>query len=339
MPNHCSYQILLTVVMVVDSWADRAAQVVDRVANQIAPLVSDYEIVLVDNNSADNADIYRRLTSEGGAPNVQIYQLMKTVDFEIAAWAGVANSLGDWVLVFDPFSEDLSSLSDALAAAVGGRDLVLLVNTTPRASFVARTLQSLYAIMFRSLSGVDLKAEAAHHRLISKRVVTYLLQEPDPSHRYRTLPSIAGFAKAIIYYAAPRTQERDRRHLNDVRRGLRLLLSNSTAPLRLASLLGLMGAVLNIIYSIYVIAVILARSDVAPGWTTLSLQLSGMFFLISIIVSVVTEYFIIDLKRARGGPSYFVVTEMTSKLLTRQERRNVHRQTDQDSDGQIDRQE
>lgn len=333
------YQILLTVVMVVDNWADQAAQVVDRVANQIAPLVTDYEIILVDNNSADNSDIYHHLTGEGGAPNVQVYQLVKTVDFEIAAWAGVENSLGDFVLVFDPFSEDLSSLSAALDAAVGGKDLVLMVNTTPRVSYVARTLQSLYAVLFRSLSGIDLEAEAAHHRLISKRVVTYLLQEPVPSLRYRTLPSVAGFAKAIIHYSAPRTRERDRRRLNDVRRGIRLLLSTSTAPLRLASLLGLLGAMLNILYSIYVIAVILARTDVAPGWTTLSLQLSGMFFLISIIVSVVTEYFIIDLKRARGGPSYFVVTEMTSKLLTRRERLNVHRQTDQAGEGRIDRKE
>lgn len=320
--------MLLTVVMVVDNWAERTAQVVQEVSRELAPLVSDYEIILVDNSAGDNTETYRCLTSETGAPNVQIYRLVKSVDAEIAAWAGVENSLGDFVLVFDPFSESLSSLPEALEAAVAGKDVVLLVNTTPRASFIARALQSVYAIAFRALSGVDLDAEAAHHRLISKRVVTYLLQQPVPSIRYRTLPGAAGFAKVVIRYAAPRTRDRDGRRLSDVRRGLHLLLSNSTAPLRLASVIALFGAMVNVAYIGYVIAVILLRTNVAPGWTTLSLQLSGMFFLISVVAWVVTEYIILDLKRAREGQPYFVVSELTSKLLTRRERLNVHQQTD-----------
>jgi hypothetical protein len=35
------------------------------------------------------------------------------------------------------------------------------------------------------------------------------------------------------------------------------------------------AAMLNLLYSLYVVVVYLLKSDVVPGWTTMSLQLSG----------------------------------------------------------------
>lgn len=318
------FPVLLSVVMIVGPWRNQVREVVEETSRELASLVVDYEIVLVDNQPADlDRRIYDEMTSVAGLTNVQVYCLLQPVDFEVAAWAGVENSLGDYVLVFNPMEESLAALAEGLTAAATGNDLVLFVNTTPHHEAASDMLRAAYRGVFRVLSGVNLTVEAAQHRLISKRVVTYLLQQPLPAMRYRALPALAGFAKKVIQYQAPRRAEPAGNLARHASRGLRMLLSNSTAPLRLASWLGLLGAVLNLAYSIYIVVVAFSLAYVAPGWTTLSLQQSGMFFLLSLAVFIVIEYFINDLRLSRNGSPYFITQEFSSSIITRRQKLNV----------------
>lgn len=322
------HQILLSVVMVVQGWSAQADEIVHDVARQIDPLVSDYEIILVDNGSTEgSAAHYRSITQAEGQPNVQVFRLLGEVQQEVAAWAGVENSLGDYVLVFDPFHESLEPLPEALEAIAKGREIVLLVNTAPhRENVTRRVLRRGYGRLFRALGGIDLPVEASQFRLMSKRVVSFLLQQPRPAARYRTSPAVAGFATAVIRYAAPRQRGARNSLGRQMRHALSLLVSNTTALLRVTSTLGLLGAVLNMLYSVYVVMIALTRPHVAAGWTTLSLQQSGMFFLYSLIIFVLTEYAIDHLRNARTGTAYFLIDEMTSAVLTRRERLNVETQ-------------
>lgn len=322
------HQVLLSVVIVVQGWSDRINEVVSDVARHVASLVSDYEIILIDNGSSgDSVAHYRAMTRADGQPNVQVYRLLNEVQQEVAAWAGVENSLGDYVLVYDPFHENLEPLPQALEAVSQGCEVVLLVNTAShRESAPRRVLRRGYGRLFRMLGGIDLPVEASQFRLMSKRVVSYLLQQPRPAARYRTSPAVAGFATAVIRYVAPRRPAGRVGFGRQARHALGLLVSNTTALLRITSSLGLAGAVLNMLYSIYVVVIALTRPNVAAGWTTLSLQQSGMFFLFSLIIFVLTEYAIDHLRNSRTGTAYFLIDEMTSAVLTRRERLNVETQ-------------
>ena len=60
--------------------------------------------------------------------------------------------------------------------------------------------------------------------------------------------------------------------------------------MRLVTSLSLFGALANLGYSIYVVAIGFLKTDVAPGWISLSLQQSGMFFLISLVFLVLGKY-------------------------------------------------
>jgi hypothetical protein len=95
------------------------------------------------------------------------------------------------------------------------------------------------------------------------------------------------------------------------------------APLRIVSILALTGAVLNLLYSVYVVVIAVASGRVQPGWTTLSLQQSGMFFLLSVVVFVLSEYLAHALRWSLEGPPYFIASELTSAILTRRQKLNV----------------
>jgi hypothetical protein len=68
----------------------------------------------------------------------------------------------------------------------------------------------------------------------------------------------------------------------------------------------------------------LFKRDVAAGWTTLSLQNAGMFFLLFLILAVVTEYVGRILNETRERPLYYIAEEANSSvLIAGRDRRNV----------------
>jgi hypothetical protein len=91
----------------------------------------------------------------------------------------------------------------------------------------------------------------------------------------------------------------------------------------LVTTLSLFGALANLVYSIYVVAIGFLKADVAPGWISLSLQQSGMFFLISLVLLVLGEYILNMVSLSNEGPLYHVGQEFTSARMTRHEKLNL----------------
>lgn len=106
-------------------------------------------------------------------------------------------------------------------------------------------------------------------------------------------------------------------------RGMRLLVSTTQMPMRLVTSLSLFGAAANLLYSVYVVAIGLFKTDVAPGWVSMSLQQSGMFFLISLVLLVLGEYILHMTSLTNEGPLYHVGQEFTSARMTRREKLNI----------------
>lgn len=314
--------ILLSVVAPYNNNDGSARAMIERLIADVAPQVADYEIVVVDNGSSEAgfADLERLLRADG-LPNVQLYRLVSAAEDDAAAWAGVENALGDYVLVLDPRVDSLTALPAALRALAEGREVVFFRN---RANEPQGLAHRIYRLVFRHTAGIDLRIDALPQRLLSKRVVGYLLQQPYPGLKYRTLPSQAGFSKATVEYDAPRARSDGRRRpVRRLRSALRLLITTTTAPLRIASTAALLGGLLNALYSLYVVLIYLTKPDVAAGWTTLSLQQSGMFFLLSLVMFILIEYLVQLMRQASNGPIYFLTHEATSESLARRERLNV----------------
>jgi hypothetical protein len=103
-----------------------------------------------------------------------------------------------------------------------------------------------------------------------------------------------------------------------------MAVNHSVAPLRLVSFLGLTGSFLSLIYSLYVVGVYLLKQDVMPGWTTMSLQVSGLFFLVFIMLTMIGEHLGRLLDEAVDRPLYHVREEQASAvMLSDLARRNV----------------
>jgi glycosyltransferase involved in cell wall biosynthesis len=317
--------IFLSILIVVRNQADRIVGIAQRITDSIAPLVSDYEVVIIDNASNDGSlSTLKNLTGETGLPNLQVYALTKEVDVDTASCVGLENALGDFVVILDPFGDDMTFLPEMLEAAVGGADVVFATNRQNAIDgFAYRAAYVVFNRFYRWLSGIDLTSQAPHYRILSKKVVNFILRHPQPAITYRYLPATGGFTRVNLSYDARPRFSQAKRLSESFDRGMRFLVSTTQAPMRIVTTLSLFGAVANLLYAVYVFLVAVLKSDVEPGWISLSLQQSGMFFLISLVLLVLGEYILNMARLSSEGPTYHIAQEFTSARISRRERLNV----------------
>lgn len=330
------FPCFLSVVFVVRNQSQGIEKILEDAASAVALTVSDYELIVVDNASDDESiSILKRLAGESGLANLQVYALTKEVDTDTASWVGLENALGDFVAVIDPLSDDIGFIPEMLEQAVRGADVVFANNQQKIAQ--SRAYRGAYAVfhwLYNWFNGVHLAREAPQYRILSKRVINFILQHPQPAMTYRHLPATGGFARAYLTYSAKPKACGPKRLGDSIDRGMRLLVSTTRAPMRLVTSLSLFGAVANLLYSVYVLAIGLFKTDVAPGWVSFSLQQSGMFFLISLVLLVLGEYILNMASLSNEGPQYHVGQEFTSARMTRHEKLNIEevRSTTVDND-------
>lgn len=206
----------------------------------------------------------------------------------------------------------------------GGADVVFANNQQkPAQSKAYRSANAVFHWLYNRFNGVNLAREAPQYRILSKRVINFILQHPQPAMTYRHIPATGGFSRSYLTYSAKPKASGSKRLGDSIDRGIRLLVSTTRAPMRVVTALSLFGAVANLLYSVYVVVIGLFKSDVAPGWVSFSLQQSGMFFLISLVLLVLGEYILNMASLSNEGPRYHVGQEFTSARMTRREKLNI----------------
>ena len=317
--------IFLSLVIPAHNQVKQLTNLLDKVSQVLSKSVSDYEIIIVDNASTDDSvACLKELTAPEGMPNLQIYALTKEVDTDTLAWVGLENSLGDFVAVVDPWSDDIEFLPTMLNEAVRGVDVVFAANSIKsKQNFLYRLFNAIFNFFYQSFNGINLAKEAPQYRVLSKRVVNFILQHSQPNFAYRYLPATAGFSRINLIYRFVPKHVPKKKLGEDINRGVRMLVSTTRFPMRIVTILTLFGAVSNFCYSIYVVFVAIFNKRVAEGWVSLSLQQSGMFFLFSLVFLVLAEYILQTTSLSNECPAYHVAQEFTSARLLHREKLNV----------------
>lgn len=319
------YPGFLSVVFLFRNQSESLEQTLVQAASVIAALASDHELIIVDNASEDDSvAVLKRLTGEDGLANLQVYALTQEVDADTASWVGLENALGDVVVVIDPLNDDIAFIPRMIEQAIAGADVVFANNAQkPAQSLAYRCAFAVFHWLYKRFNGIHLAREAPQYRLLGKRVINFILQHPHPAMSYRHLPASGGFAKAHLNYSAKPRATRPKHLRDSIDRGVRLLVSTTRAPMRLVTALSLFGAVANLLFCVYVVAIALFKTEVAPGWVSLSLVQSSMFFLISLVLLVLGEYILNMASLSNEGPIYHVGQEFTSARMSRREKLNI----------------
>ena len=314
---------IISIVTVVDARAREITASLHALHAAAHALGSPFELVLVANGCAPV--VLQHLRDDAATlDNLQIYVLKTPVDHATALVCGLENAIGDWVATLDLARDDPSVIGRMHDAAIAGAAEVAL--GVPEASAVRRgvadaLLAKSFHGAFRTLHGYSLADEAPSARLLSRAVVNSVLQHDFPLVAFETVPATGGYRKAVVPLtrrpglALPLAER--------VRLRWRTLIGLNAAPLRIANAFCAAGAGIALLYSVYVIVVYLVKDSVVPGWTTVSLMLSGMFFMLSVVLWLLSEYLVLVLDAGARRARYEIAEEFASNVQTRRARLNV----------------
>jgi hypothetical protein len=307
----------LSVVVIIEGPAtDLEADLValEEVVSQAYPV---HEIVLVLPGSRGRLSWARDLAER--RPNLQVIGLVRGVRDEVAFTAGLDGALGD-VVVTARLGVDPPEAIVRCADMVGEETAVVVgVETTPPAGrrLALRLSRSLAS---RSM-GTEIASVSLGLRGYSRPALDTWLPRRDRDRVLRLLPSISGYPSAILQY---QTGERSHpRTASSSRQVVRSIFYASGRPLRVAVGIALLASLANLVYALYVVAVGLVSDDAVEGWTSMSLQMSFMFFLLSVVIAIMAEFMFQSNETANELPIYRVAFEATSSVLSARDALNV----------------
>lgn len=317
-------------VSVVATVHDPGAMLEPFVAETLAVLqrtAPHYELILVDDGSTGvpRAEWDAVL---GRHDCLRLLHLSREFGEEQAIAAGLDSAIGDYVVTMSPGADPPSLIPALVQRARDGADVVLGVRRSRRGDpWWLRMGAGLFYWYARRVMRLELPAHATHFRCLSRQALNALNRLRENGSRLRVFSSYIGYASASFPYdpIGQTRRSRSRTPGEALSLALGMVLDNSAHPLRLASALGVLAALLNLAYVVYVLVVYAVRDDVAPGWATMSLTNAAQFFFVSLILAVLCEYVGRLPKRFGSDPGYYVKEERSSAVLLRDDRPNVVR--------------
>lgn len=287
-------------------------------------LSKDWEILLVacDINQIKVMEL-TRIARE--IPDATLH-ILEGATRDVAQLAILDMAVGDRVLTIDLDRVDIAASRAMLDLADQGFDVVLAETAGERPGGLGyRIMRRLFMRLYKYLSGVQIGHDLPRMSLYSRPAALHLLQRRESEMLLRTSQLSEAFPGTHITVARsgspPPAGPGGTR--DALARAYRALNFAGALPLRLVVLLSGVSAVVNVLYMKFAVISHLLEENIEPGWTTLSLQISGMFLLLCIILGIVAEHLIAVDRAVNRRPRYRVLREVRSPLSKAWEERNV----------------
>jgi glycosyltransferase involved in cell wall biosynthesis len=268
------------------------------------------EIVYVDDGSSDaTLAIARGLPAAG--IDVQVVSLSRNFGKEAALLAGLDHARLGAVLFMDGDGQHPPDLVDTLVGhwRDGGYDVAYTAKAHRENEPLSRRMavKAFYAIINWG-TRQKIPENAGDFRLLSPRAAAALRQMPERNRFFKGLTSWIGFKQIRVdYEPAERVHGTSTWNLrNLVGLSIEGLTSFSVAPLRLASLLGLLLAGVAFIFGVQILFETLVYGQSVPGYPSVVVGLMVLGGVQLIMIGIVGEYIGKMLSEIKARPVYFV---------------------------------
>jgi glycosyltransferase involved in cell wall biosynthesis len=269
----------------------------------------DHRMIFVDDGSADATLAVLNEIAAADA-HVRVYALSRNFGHQVALTAGCDVAEGDAIVLMDSdLQHPPEIIPELIAKWRAGADVVSAVrSSTKGASFFKQASARAFYGLLNSVSDTHIVPDAADFVLLSRRAHAALLQMPERHRFLRGMVSWIGFRREFVEYVA---QPRHAGESNyTLRRMMRLaadaLFSFSTAPVRLATRLGLAVVACGLLYLAYIFYTLLAHPDhIVAGWTSLVIVVLILSGVQIVFIGLIGEYIARIFEEAKRRPLYF----------------------------------
>ncbi|HVF93170.1 MAG TPA: glycosyltransferase family 2 protein [Sphingomonas sp.] len=253
----------------------------------------DYEIIFTDNHSSDRTfELLRAISARD--PQVRVIRFARNEGYQRSVLTAYQAARGDCSVQVDCDMQDPPELiPDLLALWAAGHEVVYGVRRTLPDGIVVATLRRRFYWLINRLSEDDLPADAGEFRLVDGRILAAIRDINDATPYVRGLISAMGFSQVgLPYDRQPRVAGSSKFPLSKmIALGVNGVLNHSLAPLRLASLVGVVVALTTMALIVgYLVGRLLFGQDWPAGFATTTLLLLLGISLNSLFLGILGEY-------------------------------------------------
>lgn len=309
----------LSIVIPVYNEEDVLPLLAQRLRPVAEGLGTTYEVVAVDDGSTDQSPVVlQRMLREW--PDLRIVRLRANAGHQAAMSAGLAAARGAYVVTLDADLQDPPEvITEMLATAKQqGADVVYGVRSdrSTDSAFKRLSARAFYRLI-RTLSGTRAQVDAGDYRLMSRATVNAINALPEHHRVLRFVVPALGFPSATVTY---RREERaagtSKYPLSKmVKLSLDSVTGFSTAPLRAATWLGLLGGLAALGLLVYAL-VSVALGTTLPGWTSTVVAVAGVGAVQLLCVGILGEYVGRMYAHLQARPTYFVAYDSLTGPVT-----------------------
>lgn len=280
---------------------------------RLRPLLQDqgypYELVFVDDGSTD-ASVALLTAAARHDPTLRIVRLSRNFGKEAAMSAGLAHARGAAVIVLDADLQDPPELIPAMMEAWrAGADVVSMRRRSRQGEGLLKRLSAyaFYRLLSR-LSRSTIPADTGDFRLMSRRAVDALLSLPERCRYMKGLYAWVGMPTTVIDYdRAPRAAGATKwNYFSLFGLAMEGITSFSTTPLRWATAIGAVIALLGGGFGVAIVLKTLLYGDTVPGYPSLMAMITVLSGIQLLTIGLLGEYLGKTYMESKQRPVYLV---------------------------------
>ena len=270
---------------------------------------ADYEILFVNDGSRDASwDMMRDMAAKDS--HVVAVNLSRNHGHQLALTAGLDVCRGEIILIIDADLQDPPELLSDMIDVMRNEDADVVYGVrrsrSGETAFKRATAHGFYRLLSRATE-VDIPVDAGDFRLMSRRALDALLAMPEQARFIRGMVAWIGFRQVPFLY------DRQERFAGETKYPLKKMLrfaldaltGFSSAPLKLASHVGLWLSIGSVILILYIAYAWSAGRNI-PGWTSLMLIVVIIGAVQMFVLALMGEYIGRLYNEAKGRPLYIV---------------------------------
>lgn len=268
----------------------------------------EWEFLLVNDGSTDNT-LQQMIRLHETDPHYCYLDLSRNYGKEVAMMAGFDYATGDALIIMDAdMQHPIDVIPEMLKYWEEGYDDVYAQRQGSKESCLKRKTSHWYYKLLQSLTNVPIQKDTGDFRLLDRSCVEALKQMRESERNTKGMYSWIGFHKKGIYYQQQERQEGKSKWsmMSLLNLALNGIMSYTIAPLRLASVLGLVISLVAFLYLVYIIVVTNLYGDPVQGYPTIMVTVLFLGGVQLLSLGILGEYVGRIFNEVKGRPGYFI---------------------------------
>ena len=268
----------------------------------------EWEFLLVNDGSTDNT-LQQMIRLRQADAHYSYVDLSRNYGKEVAMMAGFDYATGDALIIMDAdMQHPINVIPEMLHYWEEGYDDVYAQRQGSQESWLRRKTSHWYYKVLQSLTRIPIQKDTGDFRLLDRSCIEALKQMRETERNTKGMYSWIGFHKKGIYYQQQQRQEGKSKWsmMSLLNLALTGIMSYTTAPLRMASILGLLVSMVAFIYLIYIIIVTNLYGEPVQGYPTIMVTMLFLGGVQLLSLGIIGEYLARVFNEVKGRPGYFI---------------------------------